>query len=131
MALVRAPRNGFTRIMLSRLVLFAIDFPCKCFTVESPTIIMQGLFLCRVLGLLCSIISSLSDFLSTWSRGSLPLVLLSEINCYLRPKSSFLPWCRQRKISNRRKFKKNNRAEWDNQAVKHLSLFLTPNFRLD
>ena len=78
MALVRAPGNAFTRIMLSQLVIFAIDFPCKCFTVESPTIIVQGLFLCRVLGLLCSIISSLSDFLSAWSRGSLSLVLLLE-----------------------------------------------------
>ena len=38
---------------------------------------------------------------------------LSEINCYLRPKSSFLPWCRYH-ISNQRKFEKFNRAEWDN-----------------
>ena len=44
MALVRDPGNGFTRIMLSLLVLFAIDFPWKCFTVGSPTIIVQGLF---------------------------------------------------------------------------------------
>ena len=34
---------------------------------------------------------------------------LSEINCYLRPKSSFLPWCRQRKICNRRKAKPGHR----------------------
>ena len=45
MASVRAPENGFTRIrMLSLLVSFAIDFPCICFTVESPTAIVQGLF---------------------------------------------------------------------------------------
>ena len=28
--------------MLSLLVLFTIDFPCKCFTIESSTIIVQG-----------------------------------------------------------------------------------------
>ena len=39
---------------------------------------------------------------------------LSEINCYLRQKSSFLPWRRHRKISNRRKFEKFDRAERDN-----------------
>ena len=78
MAFVRAPENGFSRIMLSWLVLLAIDFPCKCFSVGSPTINVQDLFLCRVLGLLCSVISSRSDFLSTWSRGSLSLVLLLE-----------------------------------------------------
>ena len=33
MALVWAPGNSFTRIMLSRLVLFVIDFLCKCFTI--------------------------------------------------------------------------------------------------
>ena len=65
MALVRTPGNGFTRIMLSLLVLFTIDIQCKCFTVESPTITVQGLLLCRVLRLICSVISSLSDFLSS------------------------------------------------------------------
>ena len=45
MASVRAPENGLIRIkMLSLLVLFAIDFPCKCFTVESPTTIVQDPF---------------------------------------------------------------------------------------
>ena len=43
-ALVRAPGNGFTRTMLLLLFSFEIDFPCKCFTVESPTINVQSLF---------------------------------------------------------------------------------------
>ena len=76
MALVRDPGNGFTTIMLSLLVLFAIDFPWKCFTVGSPTIIVQGLFLCRTLGLICLVSSSLSDFLSSWSRAFFSSLLL-------------------------------------------------------
>ena len=65
MALVKALGNGFTRITLSLLVLFATDFMYKCFTVEFSTIIVLGLFLCRVLGSICSVISSLADFLSS------------------------------------------------------------------
>ena len=44
---------------------------------------------------------------------------LSEINCYLRPKSSFLPWCRHRKFSNWRTFEKFDRAE---ETIKQLNI---------
>ena len=77
MALVKALGNGFTRITLSLLVLFATDFMYKCFTVEFSTIIVLGLFLCRVLGSICSVISSLADFLSSWSKVSLSSLLLN------------------------------------------------------
>ena len=65
------------------LVLFAIAFPCKCFTDESSTLIVQGLSLCRILSLHCSVISSLSEFPSSWSGGSLFLLSKFELTWVL------------------------------------------------
>ena len=65
------------------LVLFATVFPCKCFTDESSTLIVQGLSLCRILSLHCSVISSLSEFPSSWSGGSLFLLSKFELTWVL------------------------------------------------
>ena len=63
--LVRAPINGFKRIILSLLFLFAIVLSCICYTDESSTIVEQGLSLSRILGLHCSVISLLSGISSS------------------------------------------------------------------
>lgn len=75
MALVWAPENGLRRIMLSLLVLFAIDFRCKCLSVESLNTIVHSLFSCSISGLYCSVVFSLTSLSSSWFRDSLPLLL--------------------------------------------------------
>ena len=75
MNLVRAPWNGFTRINAITASFIYNRFSMQMFYYWIFNYNSARTFLCRTLGLLCSVISSRSDFLSSWSGGSLTSLL--------------------------------------------------------
>ena len=80
MALVRAPKNGYKNYVI------LASFICNKFSMQMfhywiSNYNYAGSFLCRMLGLLCPVISSSSDFSSSWSRGFLSSLLEFSLTC--------------------------------------------------